>query len=119
MEGRVADEEAAKKIYHHFVKSAGFRVIHVDGAHGGITPQGYVQMTLYSERQPIPKRTTHEVFPSGEARELEGDRVARDGLVRECEVTALMDVPTAVALRDWLNNRIELVQRMLEERSGE
>ncbi len=96
-----------ERINFHFVKSADYRVIHVDGAHGGITPHGFVQMTLYAERQPIPQRTTHEVSSGQVGDELTDERLGRDGPVRECEVTAILSLPTATALRDWLEKRIE------------
>ena len=112
-------DEAARTINFHFIKSADFRVIHVDGAHGGVTPHGYVQMTLYSERAAIPQRTTHGISDEGRVGgELRDERLSRDGPVRECEVTALMDVATAIALRTWLDDRIGAIQKEIVKRDA-
>lgn len=114
----MADKKSAplgkiESIDFHFIKSADYKVIHVDGAHGGISPHGYVQMTLYAERFPIPQITTHSITPEKQLGK-ETDRVGRDGLIRECAVTAMMDYRTTVALRDWLNQKIEILDKAKE-----
>lgn len=92
----------------HYEKSRQFRVIHVDGAHGGLSPNGRgIVMSLYSERKPIPKE---EVFVrEGDATKFEEDKTRRDereGLFREVEVTAIMDIEVAKALDKWLVRKI-------------
>jgi hypothetical protein len=44
-----------------FIKSNFFRVIHVDGAFGGLSPNGFVHMALYSERRAIPTKVVHKI----------------------------------------------------------
>ncbi|HVV17421.1 MAG TPA: hypothetical protein VHH90_09485 [Polyangia bacterium] len=84
-----------------YIKSAHFRVIHVDGAHGGLRPSGRtIHMALFSERNAIPQ---HEEYTVADG--ALGERIRRDGreaIVREVEVDAIMDLDTAKALRDWL-----------------
>ncbi len=88
----------------HYIKSSSFRLIHADGALGGMTPDGKgVHMTLFNQRQPIPQRTVHSVADDGELVEDPALRVARDGIVREVEVGVVMDIDTARQLRDWLD----------------
>ena len=91
----------------HYLKSNLFRVVHVDGAIGGLTPTGFVQMALYSDRLPIPKVTVHELDGANLGEEKPEARVTRDGLVREIEMAVLMDLRTTIALRDWLDDKIE------------
>lgn len=115
-----SEPSSQARIHFHFVKSADFRVIHVDGAHGGITPHGYIQMTMYAERTPIPQRTTHSVSAEGKlGQEITDERLSRDGAIRECEVTALMDLKTAAALRKWLDEKIRDLQEIQTQRSKE
>ena len=69
----------------NYIKSNGFRVIHVDGAIGSITPRGLIHAALYSERMPIPQVVVHPVGPDGSLLppvQQEG----RAGVVREVEV---------------------------------
>ena len=90
----------------HFVKSEFFRVIHVDGAHGGPTPQGLIHMALYSERTPIPRQIVNHVSADGTVgREVSRD--SRNGVYREVEASAIMSLDVARALHHWLETHIE------------
>jgi hypothetical protein len=102
----------------HYLKSNQFRVIHADGAWGGLTLNGQLTMVLYSERPPIPKSTTHEVR-DGRLVELEEYRDARDAsAVREAEVAAIMHPRVAVQLRDWLNERLTQWEEIRDGRNS-
>jgi hypothetical protein len=112
------DKSAPGKIRFHYLKSSAYRVIHVDGAHGGVTPHGYIQMSLLSERHPTPQISTYALSETKRlGEEMLDERVGRDGLIREVEVTALMDYRTAIALRKWLNDRIAELEQTLGVKS--
>jgi len=97
-----------------YIKSNQFRVIHVDGTHGGVTPKGTgIQIAFFSERAPIPKREEHTIH-NGKV----GERVAvtlRDAIVREVEVEALMDLAVARRIHKWLGEKIELATKSEKE----
>jgi hypothetical protein len=93
------------KIRFHYIKSNYFRVIHVDGALGGVTPSGFIHCAVYSERAAIPQVTEHAIVEDGlseEATLIEG----RAGVVREVDVDLMMSRSVAEKLRDWLTKRI-------------
>jgi len=102
----------------HFIKSNLFRVVHADGAWGGITPQFNIQVALFSERHPIPTEVSYKLEPSGPS---ELSRTARDGIVREIEADVIMSLDVARALRIWLDNKIREAEELraeLERRTG-
>jgi hypothetical protein len=101
----MAKTKADSALTFNYLKSNFFRVIHVDGAIGGFTPGGFVHMTVYSERVAIPKSTTYEVT-KGEGLGDEIDRDSLEGIVREMEADLIFNIEAAVALRDWLDNKI-------------
>ena len=104
---RAMSDELPQQIHFDFIKSNHFRVVHVDGAWGGLTPNGHVNMVLYSERPPIPKQMTHQVNPDGAMKEIKELRLVRDTTaIREVEVSAIMPAVVARALRDWLTERL-------------
>jgi hypothetical protein len=118
----MADEPSGaptKKVRFHYIKSNLFRVIHVDGAIGGITPHGNIHCAVYSERQAIPQVTEHEVVsvetPLGPGRAVEG----KAGFVRELDVDLMMTRDKAVELRQWLSDRIDEYDNLLAEKSPE
>lgn len=92
-----------------FIKSNFFRVISVDGAFGGLSPQGRsIHMALFSERRPLPQKTVHQLGEGGTlGDELLDRRESRSAFVREIEVDVVMDLPTALAVRKWLTRKIE------------
>jgi hypothetical protein len=97
-----------------YVKSNQFRVVHADGVWGGVTNQANVQVAFFSERQAIPRRIVHRVeTDSTLGPEIEEDRVTRGGFVREVEVDVVMNIGTAIALRDWLNDKIRFAHDVL------
>ncbi len=110
-------EPDKSKIDFHFEKSNLFRVVHVDGAFGGPTPQGKILVSVYSERLPLPKVITQELKPDGSLGE-EVDRLSRGGIFREVEVALTMDKNVAEAIRDWLGDQIRKLDKIEEAANG-
>ena len=100
-----------KEINFDYIKSNHFRVIHVDGAHGGIAPKGNkIQVALFSERNAIPRRETFAIdkHKLTDLKKKEG----REAVVREVEVEALMDLETAISIKNWLSDKIEFIENI-------
>lgn len=95
----------------HYIKSNYFRVAHADGAWGGITPRGLIQINFYSERQPIAKQTFHTIEGDRLGPEIADRRIVRDGPVREIEFGAVMDLSTAKLVREWLDDKIKVLEQ--------
>lgn len=117
-----ADEESApeqptapKEITFHFIKASGFRVIHVDGVHGGVTPRGQIQMAVFSERNPIPQKTVHPVSKDGLGAEDRDKRVQREGVVREVEAELVMSLEAAASVAKWLSDNVERLKNAIRE----
>ena len=88
-----------------FTESQHHRVIHVDGAWGGITGQGLIHMDLFSEYRSPPDSVKVQLEVGKPPEELA--RVGGTAITREREVTAILNLQTATAIRDWLNQKIE------------
>jgi hypothetical protein len=103
-------EKLDNEIKFDYIKSNQFRVIHVDGAHGGVTPRGLIQMAFFSERVPIPKRETYSLEQGklGQRKEVE----QRDAIIREVEVETLLDVKVAKVIVRWLGERITKAEKV-------
>ena len=94
-----------QEIDFHYLKSNLFRVVHADGAHGGVTARGYIHVAFYNERRAIPRRTTLAFDAETQAsRETVTD--TRGGVVRELEVDVLMDEQTTGELIEWLKAQL-------------
>ena len=113
----MSEESLPEQVEFHYIKSNGFRVVHADGVWGGTTPRGYITMSFYSERSPIPRRITREVkaqqLDSGDRVHVLGEEIARDaknGLVREVEVEVMVDLEMAKSLLKWLENKVQTLE---------
>ncbi len=104
----------ATRISFDYIKSTQFRVVRVDGVHGGIAPNANtIQMALFSERAPIPKRETFKL-KQGRLGDII-TREQRDAIIREVEIEALMDLSTAKRVANWLNEKIHAAEELQKE----
>ena len=107
---KTARKKTVQKVPFHFIKSELFRVIHADGAWGGVGPHGdTIQMALYSERFPIPRSVDFEIEDG--TIKGESNRTGLTGIVREVEIEVIMDLSTATSLKDWLEDKIQEVRK--------
>ncbi len=109
----MAKKQDVQTVTFNLIKSKYFRVIHVDGAYGGLTPGQYIHMTVYSERMAIPQETTREILANGSL----GNEIvskSREGVVRELEADLIFNETEAIALRDWLEIKIEALRSLRE-----
>jgi hypothetical protein len=108
-EGIVPDD----KVRFHYLKSNLFRIIHTDGAYGGLTPRLDIFVSFFSERPPIPQVMVNRMDETGKlGTEIVEDRQTRDGIIREAEVGMTMTVDVAKALAGWLQEKITEAERM-------
>lgn len=98
------------EIKFHYIKSPIYRTVHADGVFGGITPSGLIEMTLFSERFPIPTSARHPISADG-AVQPEIERTSRDGIVRELEAGAVMTLETAKLIRDWFVEQVAQLEK--------
>ena len=103
-------EEFSEELELHYLKSNNFRVVHGDGVWGGATPRGYIAMSFYSERYPIPRKLVHELAPSGAVGQ-ETSRDSRKGIIREVEVEVMVDLPMAKSLITWLQEHVDFLEQ--------
>lgn len=96
-----------------FTESQHHRVIHVDGAWGGITGQRLIHMDLFSEYMSPPDSINVQLEAGKPPKELA--RVGGEVITREREVTAMLNLRTAVAIRDWLSQKIDELVAVSEE----
>ena len=104
--------ETPNSLDFYYIKSNFYRNCPVDGAYGGITPNGGIHLNFFTERHAIPQKITVELQDGVVGRELDKD--GKKGIVRELEVGLSMDLKTAIVVRDFMNKMV----RILEEKQG-
>ena len=81
---------------------------YVNGAYGGLTPRNEISMHLFCERHPIPKTIKHKVNPDGSLSKEISTEIGGN-VVRLIQSSVIMDEHTAIAIRDWLSDRINQI----------
>jgi hypothetical protein len=108
VEVRAQGEEVA----FDYIKSNFFRVIHVDGVIGGITPSGWIHMAIWNQRTPLPDRVTHQIEGQGIGPEV--SRVQRESLLRELEAGLTFSPEMAAVMIGWLTKQLEELKEIKE-----
>jgi hypothetical protein len=103
------------KLTFKYVYPENLRDLYINGCWGGVTPRKEIYMHLFSERHPIPKSVTHSVDKKTMALGKEIDKEEGGNVVRLIQTSVAMDISTAIAVRDWLDDKIKAVQKMNEE----
>lgn len=101
------------RVLFHYEKSNLFRVVHADGAWGGLTPDLDVFFTFFNSRPPIPQILVHEIEDDGHVgEEILDQKVGKDGIVREVEVGVVMSAQHVEALIAFLQDRLESIKKI-------
>jgi len=112
-------EEKPTRIKFHYIKSSQFRVVHVDGFIGGPTPRLDLHVAIFSERAAIPQQIEHVVKEDGSlGEEIAANRIGKDGIVREVEFDAVMDLDVAKAFQKWLGEQIMTIESVRSQAGG-
>jgi hypothetical protein len=106
-------KEEQKNIQFHNKLSSNFREIHVDGAYGGITPRGYINLNFYAERFPIPKSTIYNIQENKLAEKI-GEE-SKEGVMREYEFGVYLDFDTATDIYNFLGQKIKELESKRKE----
>src|SRR5437016_14548966 len=108
--------DSPAKIRFELFKSPLFRVVHVDGAFGGLTPRGELFVSIYNERHPIPTAIIHSVKASGEiGEEIRSEREGRKATVREVEIGLQFELEVAKNFVDWFQKKINEAEKTIAE----
>lgn len=99
-------EKTTESFTAHYIKTNDFRTMSADGVWGGVTARGYISMSFYSERAPIPRELTYSRSPDDNQFEVT-DSVSKQGAIRQVHSELLIDLAFAESLRDWLDDKIE------------
>jgi hypothetical protein len=94
-----------------YIKSNACRVIHADGAYGGVTTQLLIYMALYSEHNMPPDKATI-ILDRNDKTAREEPQPRSNKVTREIETEVMMSLDVARALRDWLAERLAAAEKI-------
>ena len=93
-----------------------YTIYHVDGAFGGVTPQGLINLSLFAERVPIPKSSDFEILDDGKVGKLiQNSTDSKKGILREYQAGIYMDLAVAKSLVTLLNLKIKDLETVIQQ----
>lgn len=105
-----------KKITVHNKISENFRQTHVDGAYGGLTPRGLLNLNFFAERSPIPKSQDLEVIDNARVGNvISNSPDSKIGIIREFHHGIYMDLNVAKEIVKLLSTQIALLEKAIQE----
>ena len=107
-----------KEIEIHNKVSSSFQQINVDGAYGGVTPSGKINLNFFSERYPIPKSTFFEIKNDKLIKKIRDSAESKKGIIREYNFGIYMDLRTAKGLSLWLQDCIKNMEKKEREKKN-
>ena len=107
-----------KTIAFHNKISPAFQQVHVDGAIGGVTPRGKININFFAERFPIPKSAVFEVEANTLGKKIADSEDSKVGIIREYHFGVYMDLDTAKSLSNWLVSKIGEFETRQGEKNG-
>lgn len=103
-----------KSLTFKYVLPDNLRDFYINGAYGGLTPRGEISMHLYCERNPMPINMTHTINKNGSLSKTTTSEYGAD-VIRLVQSSVIMDVGTAIAIRDWLDDKISEAKKIEEK----
>ncbi len=107
-ESKTGAVESPAEVVFDYIKNPNFRVTHVDGCIGSVTPTGNIHMSVFAERPALPRQIRFAVNEDGSlGNEVPNSRDTRDGIVREMDFDMVMSPETAQSIAKWLLEKVE------------
>jgi hypothetical protein len=97
-----------------YIFPSDLKELHVNGAFGGVAPDGMIHMAFYSERQAIPNVEKRPVNPDqtlGDQKEEE----KKYQYVRIVQASLVFNDKTATNFINWLDGRIKDLEQLREQ----
>ena len=110
----------SNKVEIKYTRPDNYRPVYVNGAYGGINPQGQLVVNFYFENQPFLESQTFEVTEEGRL----GQEVERNPdsdipqINRDISTGVILDLESAKRISQWLNEKIKQLELMKGEKNG-
>ncbi len=99
-----------------YICSPLYNPVYINGAYGGVSPQGEINVNFYLERKGLPKY--HEFYVDNKGKMTEKSIIPEDhkmSMVRVVETGITMNLRGAKGVHKWLGAKIKELEQLEEE----
>ncbi len=107
-----------KKIKCKYIFSDKYNPKYINGAQGGISPQGEIVINFYMERNALPNSQTYQIESDNIAsKEIESEPSdLKNSFVRIIENGVIMNYQSAKEIHKWLGKHIDELEKLSENK---
>lgn len=97
------------KVKFRYVKGNDHRIIHADGAKGGLTNRGFLLIDFFAEYPNYFNDELHKITKAGQLEQIvqKVDTSQPIELIRERQIGVMMSISVAKSLAIWINARVK------------
>jgi hypothetical protein len=99
-----------------FQKAYDFKTSFISGIHGGVSSNGLLTASLFTDRAAMPDLSVYTLNDKNEVIKME-DKKDSD-VIREAQFAIIMDINTTKMLVDWLNGKIVELEKVVNKQNG-
>lgn len=107
-ESMMAETKPPSSVKIFYEKGNLFRVIHVDGVLGGLTPSRQIFVSLYNQRRPLPKMVEQLLSADGKLGDVI-NRETKTGVFREMEIGLVLTSEAAQEIAKFLIQQAKML----------
>ncbi|MGG6439541.1 hypothetical protein ABET52_04200 [Saccharococcus caldoxylosilyticus] len=106
-----------KTVNFKYVFADDYNPVYVNGAHGGISPQGEIVINFYFERRPLPYEEIYKFDekgqPTGEIEVKPSNH--NENIIRYVSTGIVMNLESAKIFHEWLREHIIMLEQIRNE----
>ncbi len=111
-DNQIQADSTNRQLVVHYIKNSDHRVISVSGMMVQLTPTGKMSLTPYSERCPIPQIVPLIIDGNNRATDDMDNATTKQGIVRQIDITMLIDMETVENIIDTVGKFLENFKRI-------
>lgn len=113
-------EKTEKRVEYNYIFPDDYNPLYVNGAFGGISPQGEITCNFFMDRLPLPKSETYSVDEKGVIRDRVQEKSEEQNyqVVRYVQSGVIMNLDCAKRVNVWLTQQIEAIEKAMEKARG-
>ncbi|ALA70050.1 hypothetical protein GT50_07420 [Geobacillus stearothermophilus 10] len=106
-----------KAVHFKYLFPDDYNPVYVNGAHGGISPQGEIVVNFYFERRPLPYEETYVFEGTGQPARKTDVRPPdhEENVIRYVSTGVVMNLETAKLFHEWLGEHIMMLEQIRNE----
>ena len=108
-------KEKLKEVQFVFEEADDYKIAHVNGVWGGVTPRGELVCNFFFEHTPVPNVEIRYVDDKGKLTEKSIRKPSEPSVIRELRVGISLHKEQAISIAKWMLERVKQFEQIQKE----